>query len=184
MFDKTFNIEILGSSFSFTVVNAKNFYIDWGDGNTEFYTGSNPEHTYSKSGKYVIKMSGYCTELSFYNNSNLVSVITPIESVMAKHIVSFNQCFSRCSNLVFIPVGLFDNCINATNFYECFAYCVSLRGIPSGLFDKCPPNSDLSYCFFDGISWIEFPYSPGRWYFNTNSNSFTYQAATEQIDIM
>ena len=59
----------------------------------------------------------------------------------------YSGCFNGCTNLEYIPEGLFEHCTSVTNFTSTFRNCTALTEIPKGLFDNCTKVTNFWYTF-------------------------------------
>ena len=109
--------------------------IDWGDGSsstiesgTSIGASSNNTHNYVTAGTYTVTIISYqgdatlqqISKIKFYNSAYFVSVDTPLLNSTQ---TSFEDCFSLCSSLKTVSVGLFDKNTIATDFRDCFSDC-------------------------------------------------------------
>ncbi len=153
-----------------------NCTVDWGDGNVESVTSSNPTHTYAAAGEFDVSVSGTVTALkqySGYSKDNgdkwLTSVkqwgktgLTSMEKAFQysgveylpestgdsfAEVTTFEYAFSRCESLVSVPAGTFENCPLATSFDSTFEYCDGLKNVDSK-FTGCTGVKDFSYLFY------------------------------------
>ncbi|NDV58060.1 leucine-rich repeat protein [Bacteroides sp. 519] len=169
-----------------------NYIIHWGDGQTTAATGTGSRtyyHVYFTDDIYNFEISDcdYITSiyinaiaywsvgtsrisnLSFNSKSALIAVGSDIFKNDSKR-SSFYECFAECTNLRYIPAGLFDHCSNVTNIRYCFRNCTLLTSIPIGLFDFCPNVTDFTCCFQHCTSITSIP--TGLFDFCPNVTSF------------
>lgn len=166
--------------------------VNWGDGTTSTISAySGRTHKYAAAGTYTIKVISFVKmPISFYGDTKLTEVLTPIPNIGATsfyncfsgcseltaipsnlfingvNVTDFSSCFYNCSSLVNIPSDLFKYNVNATNLYGCFSYCMKLAAVPEGLFDKNPCVTDLRFCFYCCYNLSEIP----RGLFDRNVN--------------
>ena len=144
--------------------------INWGDGNitNAISWDSDYTHTYKDNGIHQIEIEN-CIKVTYCNTQkdNLVSYwsvgnskvnnlkfesftkLTSIGLIFKNDVnrTSFKSCFRYCTNLFFIPSGLFDNCPEVLDFSACFSRCTNLISIPLDLFNNC-----LNVKYFDDSS--------------------------------
>lgn len=123
-------------SFSVSLTNPNDLYVDWGDFTHNTYTlvgSATYTHYYTNSGTYKISISGSADNMRF-TGSRLKSIVNPLDSVTG--LISAESMFQNCTSLTAILPGLFDSCVGITSFVNTFNGCTSLASIPSGLFDN------------------------------------------------
>ena len=85
-------------------------------------------HVYPSPGEYKIQIlsdNNYMPNFNFYNNystinNNSKKLIKINGKMYQTRLVNFQHCFRDCSNLISIPIGLFDNNINITSLNRLF----------------------------------------------------------------
>ncbi len=164
------------TTFSFKIVAAGEFTVDWGDGNVETITKENTasttySHTYSMAGVYNIGLSGQATAyttsnniaaISFYTNSTNAKKVAGISGSLGAIFGTlssgtniqprFYSTFSDCTNMTgTIPAGLFDGIYGQPvtyMFYRTFYNCSGLTGnVPAGLFSGLE-GTPTAYMFY------------------------------------
>ena len=171
-------------SFSFRIIAAGEFYIDWGDGKTQLITKNDVEYTdysytYKKTGTYTIKLGGIATgyiveeeyvepAISFSSSASKIASIDGSLGAIFGTLSSdtnnqprFYGTFSGATNMTgSIPAGLFAGISGAPASYM-FAYtfeaCSGLTGaIPDGLFGNLTgaPASSMFRGTFSGCSGL------------------------------
>ena len=160
--------------FAMQISAAGEFYIDWGDGKSEWVTKSDTTnmgfgHKYASKGAYNIKLGGQATA---YNTSSTTAAISfYIGAINAKKIASidgslgaifetlangtqprFYQTFYNATNMTgSIPDGLFAGISGAPAsymFYGTFYNCSGLTSIPDDLFAGIS-GAPASYMFYE-----------------------------------
>lgn len=92
------------------------FYVDWGDGNAGYESGTT-DHTYSAAGQYVVSISGFNN--IFYNNTNDGSKVLEIQQWGDSIWITMNRAFWNCSNMIHTATDL-PNTSGATIFNSAF----------------------------------------------------------------
>ena len=87
--------------------------------------------------------------------------------------IDFSYAFSECSNIVSIPEGLFDNCLEAEEFQGTFEDCIGITNVPEELFNNCPEITSLSQCFSGCIGLTQEIYP--LWTIGTNNAENSYR---------
>ena len=102
------------TEFSFVVDNAVDFHVNWGDGNTDIYTGnSKPTHDFGESGMWTIKVRGQASRIAFYNSQKpthakmLKDILTPVSKGITG-ITSAVQMFRNTEVESFTSENFFD----------------------------------------------------------------------------
>jgi surface protein len=109
-----------------------NFFVDWGDGNTDQITSWNqPEvvHTYSSSGIYTITIdNGICEGFAFENTGDKEKIrsITSFGDVIFGDYIGV---FWGCKNLVLNTVTDVPNLSSMTSLHSFFRGCTSISTI-------------------------------------------------------
>ncbi|NOQ55931.1 MAG: hypothetical protein GQ477_03955, partial [Nanohaloarchaea archaeon] len=70
-------------TFSFQTDNAVNLFVDWGDGNSDTYSGTGlRSHEYATAGDYNISLVGEASRISFYEGTEdlLKDILTPMSN--------------------------------------------------------------------------------------------------------
>ena len=155
-----------------------NFYIDWGDGQSETIIGSGSKkcisHKYNTSTptNYTVRISGtmpyYKTETQCvsevvqWGKTGLQSISfsgnTLLQKIAGDEYASFKNLtdisFYGCKNLSSLPENLFKYCTNVTSFKETFKGCSALTSLPENLFKYCTNVTSFSYTFYncDGLT--------------------------------
>ncbi len=159
--DDPFVVELTGmttsSQFSFNIIAAGVFMVDWGDGSVEMFTGSatatiTPTHTYRTAGNYEVKIYGRATA---YNTGNASAIafasnrdkITGFRGSLGKifprtgdnngQIPRFYSMCNSCTGLKTLPSELFSGLAGVGTqymFYSAFYGCTGLTSIPADLF--------------------------------------------------
>ena len=166
--------------FSFDISAAGEFYIDWGDGKTEWITKSSTSkkrftHQYTSSGIYTISLGGQATAyntdettaaISFYTDFTNVKKIASIDGSLGAIFGTladgtqprFYQTFYNATITGAIPSDLFAGISGAPVSYM-FAYtfygCSGLTSIPENLFGNIsgPAQSSMfAYTFYKCLS--------------------------------
>ncbi|WP_405567531.1 BspA family leucine-rich repeat surface protein [Polaribacter sp. Asnod6-C07] len=110
--------------------NSKNFTIDWGDGNSEFfeYWGSpynNIRHTYQSAGEYIIKISGEVAGIEFTYLSNAQKLLEVLNWGNVEW--SEKLSFAKCTNMDITALDTPD-LTSLTSLEEAFYTCYALVG--------------------------------------------------------
>ena len=143
--------------------------IDWGDGSGEqALTTLTPTHTYSKAGKYVVKVKGVTGIAAVFNPNDFLSIYsTALKNVeLNSEVTSLNNnAFWRCFHLENIggnailttfaagatsytgALKSFTPVINANNTQSCFYMCFSLRKVVLGGNVQSIANNSLYACY-------------------------------------
>ncbi|MGL5979306.1 MAG: InlB B-repeat-containing protein, partial [Phocaeicola sp.] len=142
--------------------------VNWGDG-TEILTiqagtplTSKIEHTYAEAKEYTITITSSETdytkaqmpEVSWKDDKLLKTINTPLLNL---EVISFSTMFYKCTSLISIPSGLFDNNTKVKNFTAVFYGCSSLTSIPPGLFDKNTAVTSFAGTFRDCSGLTSIP---------------------------
>ena len=171
-------------SFSFRIIAAGEFYIDWGDGKTQLITKNDVEYTdysykYKKTGTYTIKLGGVATgytmegeayvetAISFSSSASKIASIDgslgAIFGTLADGTApNFSGMFSGAVNLSSISANLFSG-VNGTQddmFSSTFSGCSGLTSIPDGLFagiSGTPAMYMFAYTFYGCESLTYIP---------------------------
>ncbi|MDO4423871.1 MAG: hypothetical protein Q4C08_03705 [Pseudomonadota bacterium] len=164
------------SSFNFSISAAGEFYIDWGDGNTE--TIEKPDttdtlyaHKYDTAGIYDIKLGGMATtynsdtiyaSVSFHYNTNLASIDGSLGAIFGTLADGSQPSFlyTFCgTKITSIPANLFSGIFGqpvANMFSSTFKACRDLTGpIPENLFGR------LSGVPTESMFWDTFAFCTG-----------------------
>ena len=157
-------------------------YVDWGDGNVEYYKSAPVSHKYNveEPTSFKVIVSGTVTRLSSsgapsivevnqwgktglkemysaFSNNTLLRYIADNTADSFASVEDFDRTFSNCINLKSIPANLFDGCFETSSFNYTFSGCSSIVEIPSKLFSDCNSASDFSGVFTDCISLSTIP---------------------------
>src|SRR6056297_3464191 len=99
--------------------------VDWGDGDSNDYTGAAPtiQHTYASGGIKTITISGTFPTIKFDDGGDKDKLIE-IVNWGAVGWVSFNNAFYGCSNLV--KTGGYSDTSSVTNMRYMFSGCSSV----------------------------------------------------------
>jgi len=152
-------------------VTTPDWYVDWGDGNVEIVAGTttNPSHTYSSTGEYIVQTyplafpttAGNWPILYGQNTENQV-----IEVLQWGDYIIKSQAFRGCTNLATItaidtpsPLGgfvttVFFNCSNLTSINNLENWDVS--------------GATSLQSFFNGCSSLDFGGSLSSWNISSN----------------
>lgn len=112
---------------------------------------SNPTHTYSSAGTYMIAITGTMSNgICFTNENRLTRILTPFsEGDLGITRMNYDNFFKGCANLKSIPENLFPN-IEKTgycmSFENTFNGCKNLESIPENLFEGMQVGS-FANCF-------------------------------------
>ncbi len=170
------------TEFSFTIEAARDFTIDWGDGNMETINKTavrttTCSHTYSTAGEYDIGISGQATEygdwmeqeisISFANNKNIAGISGSLGAIFGTldsgthRQPVFEGTFMGCSNMTGqIPAELFNGISGQPEhhmFFGTFSGCSGLTGtIPANLFSGISGSAGAAMFMgtFDGCSGL------------------------------
>lgn len=119
-----------------------NCLVDWGDGTLSRVLSSWPQHQYSASGVYDVKIVGKVS--SFRANQipefsdELKNCVTAIKSWGNIGLESLKRGFYKCQNLKYIAAPDPESFSILTSVYECFYSNISLETIPEGMFSNAP----------------------------------------------
>ncbi len=165
--------------FAMQISAAGEFYIDWGDGKTEWITKSDTTikgfvHKYASKGAYNIKLGGQATAyntdsstaaISFYVNSSQTKIASIDGSLGAifgtlssdtNNQPLFHSTFSGASNMTgSIPSDLFAGISGAPADYmfnRTFYGCSGLTSIPAGLFANLT-GAPASFMFYGTFAY-------------------------------
>lgn len=160
---------------------SRNYDIVWGDGNIDSATGTGTKtytHNYGNADNYQVEIrncenitscngtsscliaywsigNSKVTNLSFRYFSRLCYVGQVFKNDTIR--TDFYECFYGCKVLPNLPLGLFDDCINAKSFQGCFNGCSVLMSIPSNLFAKCSKVKSFGSTFSDCANLMDIP---------------------------
>ena len=125
--------------------------IDWGDKQSTEYknTINQPQHTYAKAGKYIVKAKGQMYGLknrtlgtgTIKAVDNITTTLVKIGSEMG--VTDMSYAFYKCNSLKNISQGALDGCKKVTSFNYAFQNCSGLTSLPEGLLDKCTEVIDF-----------------------------------------
>ena len=125
-------------------------------------TINQPQHTYAKAGKYIVKAKGQMYGLknrtlgtgTIKAVDNITTTLVKIGSEMGVKDMSY--AFYKCSSLQSIYEGALDGCIKVTDFNYAFQNCSGLTSLPAGMFDKCTEITDFYDFTEDDIKLIDY----------------------------
>ena len=81
---------------------SNNFDIDWGDGDTELFTGTYPTHTYATAGDYTVTIGGTANNTVgtwFQNNGGDKSKLISVQQLGECQWTDLTGAFYGCTNL-------------------------------------------------------------------------------------
>lgn len=174
-----FELSVNASSFSFSMSAQGEFYVDWGDGNSETIIKENTQnvtysHAYSGATGYSVRIGGLATDynddvttatISFENNASVTTILGNLSMIFptlenGKN-PRFYNTFANMSGLTgAIPASLFIDLTGApvvNMFYGTFKGTTGLRGaIPGQLFGELTgaPADGMFFETFRGLSQL------------------------------
>ncbi len=129
----TIRIENDGEEFALPMGGTNDLHIEWGDGNVEDTTASNPSHIYTTAGDYTIYFMGTATEFNF-NSSPYASNLIRVETLKNIGFTAIDNMFSGCTNVEYIDVE--DLNVSQYTTINNFAYgCTNLQVLKVGTWD-------------------------------------------------
>lgn len=149
--DLKLNITSIGQSFGINFSNPISMLVDWDDGGgPQIVIDGNNTYSYTSTGIKIVQITGGTVDHIYISSGK--SLLIEVTNVIPNFsITNFMSTFKDCINLVYIPIGLFDNNPNATSFSETFRHCENLSAIPIGLFNNNPNATDFystfAYCY-------------------------------------
>jgi surface protein len=109
-----------------------NFFVDWGDGNTDNITVWNDPaklHTYTTPGVYTIKIYGQIEGFRFNGGGDRNKILSIQSWGEDFRLGNFASYFNGCGNLDLSGVSDVLNLIGTTTMYRLFRNCISLTTI-------------------------------------------------------
>ena len=141
--DETITIPVNNAS------GTSNYYVDWGDGQSDSSVSGNISHTYASAGIYTVRIAGIFPHIFFDNVGDRNKILT-IESWGAIQWQSMENAFAGCSNLV----------LNATNVPD-------LKDV-----------INTSGMFFQASSFVDNGGAMGNWDMGNVTNMFVMFRST------
>ncbi|HID69376.1 MAG TPA: BspA family leucine-rich repeat surface protein, partial [Desulfobacterales bacterium] len=130
------------------------FWIDWGDGQSEYVTTTYPSHVYAIAGNYQISITGKCTSW-YQNNEGDKDKIISVENLGICDWLSFKCAFYGCSNITSFTTGLVD-VSSVTSMYRQFSDMTSVTTPPDVSNWDTSSVTSMSYQFHN-MSSVTIP---------------------------
>lgn len=119
--------------------------VDWGDGNSDIYSGTAPtiSHTYATAGTHTVKIKGVFPRI-YFNNGGDKTKIRTVEQWGEVGATAMNDAFEGCTGLTSIAA----NGWNVANWQFAFKGCTALTD-PNDVLVGVTAATTLNYMFED-----------------------------------